>query len=85
MDKEITAFEEYEELFESVPVDCNAEMVKEVASKLREGAGLSGIEAIALKKWLLRHWPHHKFCARRWRNGLNGYAMSSSPGRPTGL
>ena len=37
-DKEIVAFEKYEVLFETVPADCDAEMVEEVASKLRGGA-----------------------------------------------
>ena len=54
-DGENAAFEEYEELFETVPVDCDAEMMEEVASTLRGGAGPSGVDAIAMKNWLLRH------------------------------
>ena len=55
MDEENATFEEYVELLETVPVDCDAEMVEEVASKLRGGAGPSGVDTIAMKNWLLRH------------------------------
>ena len=54
-DDGMAAFEEYAELFESLPVDCDAEVVEEVAAKLRGGAGPSSVDAIALKGWLLRH------------------------------
>ena len=54
-DEENAAFEEYEELLETAPVDCDADMVEEVASKLRGGAGPSGVDTIALKNWFLRH------------------------------
>ena len=53
--EDFAAFEEYEELLESVPVDCDQGMVEEVASRLRGGAGPSSVDALALKNWLLRH------------------------------
>ena len=54
-DEENAVFKEYEELLETVPIDCDAEMVEKVASKLRGGAGPSSVDAIAMKNWLLRH------------------------------
>ena len=54
-DAENASFEEYAEFLETVPVDCDAETVEEVASKLRGGAGPSGVDAIQLKNWLLWH------------------------------
>ena len=54
-DEENASFKEYAELLETVPVECDAEMVEEVASKLKGGAGSSGIDAIAMKNWLLGH------------------------------
>ena len=48
-------FEEYEECLDSVPVDCTEEIVEGMASKMRGGAVLSGVDAIAMGNWLLRH------------------------------
>ena len=49
------SFEKYATCRESVPVDCTQEMVEEVAGKLQGGAGPSSVDAIAMRKWLLRY------------------------------
>jgi hypothetical protein len=54
-DKEWASFEEYKECEAPIPLDCSAEIVEEVASKLRGGAGPGSVDAIALSNWLLSH------------------------------
>ena len=49
------AFKDYNKLLETVPVDCDAEIVEEISSKLGGEAGLCGMDAIAMKNWLLWH------------------------------
>mmetsp|Transcript_6981 Transcript_6981/g.15290 ORF Transcript_6981/g.15290 Transcript_6981/m.15290 type:complete len:118 (-) Transcript_6981:1657-2010(-) len=49
------SFEGYDECLDSVPVDCLGEIVGEMASKLRGGAGPGSVDAIAMENWLLRH------------------------------
>ena len=47
------AFEEYEEVPETVPLDFTEDYVTWVASKLSGAAGVMGAEAIELRNWLL--------------------------------
>ena len=47
------AFEEYEEVPETVPLDFTEDDVTWVASKLSGAAGALGAEAIELRNWLL--------------------------------
>ena len=56
LDEDIAAFEAFTKLLETVPVDCDTEIVEEVPDKLMGGVGPSSADAIALKNWLLRHW-----------------------------
>ncbi|KAL7526623.1 hypothetical protein ACHAXR_001569, partial [Thalassiosira sp. AJA248-18] len=49
------SFEKYDECPNAIPVDCSAEIVEEVAGKLSGGAGPGSIDALMLKKWLLRY------------------------------
>jgi hypothetical protein len=49
------SFETYPECANTIPVDCDTDIVQRVASRLRGGAGPSGVDALALKHWLLRH------------------------------
>jgi hypothetical protein len=53
--EEWASFEEYEECRTSTPVDCTAEIVEEVAGKLNGGAGPGSVDAVMMKKWLLRY------------------------------
>ena len=53
--EEMATFEEFEELLKIVPVNCDAEIVEAVASKLRGGAGPSGMDVIVMKNWLPWH------------------------------
>ena len=62
---EMAAFKEYEELLETAPVDCDAEIVEETVSKLRGGAVPIGVDATAVKNWLLWHGQASKICKRR--------------------
>ena len=48
-----TAFEEYEEVPETVPLDFTEDDVTWVVSKLSGAAGALGAEAIELRNWLL--------------------------------
>ena len=48
------AFEEYEDIPETVPLDFTENDVTWVASKLSGAAGALGVEAIELRNWLLR-------------------------------
>ena len=47
------AFEEYEKVPETVPLDLLKDNITWVASKLSGGAGALGAEAIWLRNWLL--------------------------------
>ena len=47
------AFEEYEEVPETVPLDFTEDDVTWVASKLSGAAGVMGAEAMELRNWLL--------------------------------
>ena len=47
------AFEEYEEVPETVPFDFTEDYVMWVSSKLSGAAGVLGAEAIELRNWLL--------------------------------
>ena len=49
-----TAFEEYGEVPETVPLDFMEDDVTWVASKLFGGAGALGAEAIEMRNWILR-------------------------------
>ena len=49
-----TAFEEYGEVPETVPLDFRDHDVTWVASKLSDAACVLGAEAIELRNWLLR-------------------------------
>ena len=49
-----TAFEEYEEVPETVPLYLLEDNVTWVASKLSGAAGALGVEAIELRNWILR-------------------------------
>ena len=49
-----TAFEAYEEVLETVPLDFTEDDVTWVASKLSGAAGALGAEAIEIRNWLLR-------------------------------
>ena len=49
-----SAFEEYGEVPETVPLDFTEDYVMWVASKLSGAAGALGAEATELRKWLLR-------------------------------
>ena len=48
------AFEEYEEVPETVPLKFSEDDVTWVASKLLGAAGILGAEVIELRNWLLR-------------------------------
>ena len=48
------AFEEYEEVPETVPLDFTEDDVTWVASKLSGAAGALGAEAMELRNWILR-------------------------------
>ena len=48
------AFEEYEDVLKTVPLDFTEDDVTWVASKLSGAAGALGAEAIELRNWLLR-------------------------------
>ena len=48
------AFEEYEDIPETVPLDFTENDVTWVASKLSGAAGALGAEAMELRNWLLR-------------------------------
>ena len=48
------AFEEYEEIPKTVPLNFTEDDVKWVASKLSGAAGMLRVEAIELYNWLLR-------------------------------
>ena len=48
------AFEQYEEVPETVPLDSTENDITWVASKLSGAAGVLGVEAIELQNWLLR-------------------------------
>ena len=47
------AFEEYEEVPKTVPLDFTENDVTRVASKLSSAAGTMGVEAMELCNWLL--------------------------------
>ena len=49
-----TAFEEYGEVPETVPLDFTEDDVTWVASKLSGTAGALGVEAIEMRNWTLR-------------------------------
>ena len=46
-------FEEYEDVPETVPLDFTEDGITWVASKLSDGAGVLGAEAMELRNWLL--------------------------------
>ena len=48
------AFEEYEEVPETVPLDFTEDEITWVTSKLSSASGALGAEAIELRNWLLR-------------------------------
>ena len=48
------AFEEYEEVPETVPLDFTEDDITWVPSKLSSAAGALGAEAMELRNWLLR-------------------------------
>ena len=48
-----TAFDKYEEVPETVPLELTEDGVTWVASKLSGAAGTLGTEAIELRNWLL--------------------------------
>ena len=54
-EEEWASFEAYEECLTPIPLDCSSEIVEEVASNLRGGAGPGSVDAIAMSNWLLRH------------------------------
>ena len=63
------AFEEYEDIPETVPLDFTEDDVTWVASKLSGAAGTLGAEAVDLRNWLLRsgcasaeHSSTHRYC-----------------------
>ena len=48
------AFEEYEEVLETAPLNFTEDDVTWVASKLSGATGALGVEAIDLRNWILR-------------------------------
>ena len=44
LEEDNVAFEAYANLLETVPIDCDTEIVDEVAGKLRGGVGPSSVE-----------------------------------------
>ena len=50
------AFEEYEEVPKTAPINFTEDDVMWVASKLSGAAGALGVEAIELRNWLLCFW-----------------------------
>jgi hypothetical protein len=48
------AFEPYDSIPEPVPLDVTPQDVEKIASKLSGAAGPSGVDAVALRSWLLR-------------------------------
>ena len=48
------SFEEYEERLNSVPVDCDQEIVQRVADRMKGGAGPSSVDAQAMSQMLLK-------------------------------
>ena len=53
-DEDWASFEHYEECLDSAPVSCTEEIVEEMVSKLRGGAGPGSVDATAMSYWLLR-------------------------------
>ena len=49
----MSSFERYPRVPDPIPVDCEQGVVERRASKLRRGAGPSGVDSLALEDWLL--------------------------------
>ena len=80
--EEWASFEEYAECQTSTPVDCTAEIVKEVAGKLSRGAEPGSVDAVMLRSGFFDMAELRKSFVRSSLPGLIGYATKDRPGRP---
>ena len=66
----------------STPVDCTAEIVEEVAGKLNGGAGPGSVDAVMMKKWLLRYGRASQELREELAAWVKWLATKDRPGRP---
>ena len=77
------AFEEYEDIPETVPFDFTEDDVMWVASKLSGAAGVLGAEATELRNWLLRFGCASEELRVVVARLADWMANSSPPGSPS--
>ena len=72
-DEDWASFKDYDECLDSVPVMCEQETVKEMASKLRGGAGPGSVDVSTLSMWLLRRGKYSQMLCEElaeWKEWL---------------
>ena len=78
-DPECSAFEEYPELPEAIPMDFSEDDVTWVASKLSGSAGAAGPEAVEFRNWLLRFGAGSEALRVEMAEWANWLANTSPP------
>ena len=79
------AFTEYQEYPDPGPIDCTAEDVERIATKLTGAAGCSSMDAALLQACLIRYGKASAILVRRWWSGRSGWRIPAPRGLPTAL